>query len=70
MKKTGKAKAKTMRLRCGIGHEYSGIVKHEQAPPGYDMDGELIQDPNLYAVYDPPTCIVCGLATWKEATPQ
>ena len=50
------------RLRCGIGHTYTGRVRRVQHE-GHDMDGETFWYPEADD-YDPPRCVVCGLITW------
>lgn len=59
---------KEVRLRCAIGHEYSGTVTSVKTS-SYDMDGELMWHSPSES-YDPATCIVCGLKTWSLAPPR
>jgi hypothetical protein len=53
------------RLRCGIGHEYSGRVRKVERER-FDMDGESLWSGGEHE-YDPDHCVVCGLMTWTEA---
>lgn len=52
------------RLECGIGHRYRGQVRSVQHK-GYDMDGQGFLYPPS-PDFDPKTCVVCGLMTWKR----
>jgi hypothetical protein len=52
------------RLVCALGHRYPGIVRVVQ-DQGHDSDG----DPFWYPPrddYNPSTCVVCGLKTWRR----